>query len=90
MKACCPRNHGCNARRRDEACALDVLRTLDDPDATRALALWGALAHGEQLGSGRRRRFLARAYCRARDRALARAPLAPRHGPPAPDIPRAA
>jgi hypothetical protein len=48
MKPCCPRNHGCNARSGNEQCALDVLRALDDPDATRALTLWGVLAHGEQ------------------------------------------
>lgn len=67
MRPCCPPGEGCNAPRGDEPCALSELRMTRRPEAQRALDLWRQY---RDSGSGRNRRFLRRAYGRARDRAL--------------------
>ena len=52
-----------------EPCVLSALRRDTRPEAERALSLWERYA-GARGSSSRNRRFLARAYARARDRAL--------------------
>lgn len=69
MPRCCPPGEGCNARHADEPCALTELRRSEDPSAQRALALWDRYEHSHARPRGRR--FLRRAYERARDGALA-------------------
>jgi hypothetical protein len=68
MKRCCPPGDGCNARVAGEPCALALLRRLPSDDARRALELW--TGYDAATGSKRARRFLRRAYERARDGAL--------------------
>jgi hypothetical protein len=52
-----------------EPCVLSELRRETNPDAQRALTLWARYTRALE-SSPRNRRFLARAYARARDRAL--------------------
>jgi hypothetical protein len=66
MRPCCPPSEGCNAPAGDECCALTALRNADTADAAHALELWQRYVHAR----GHDRRFLRRAYARARDRAL--------------------
>jgi hypothetical protein len=68
MRRCCRPGEGCNARHADEPCALTELRRTDTPAAHRALELWDRYEHCD--GPPRGRRFLRRAYERARDGAL--------------------
>ncbi|HKE80640.1 MAG TPA: hypothetical protein VKB54_15075 [Solirubrobacteraceae bacterium] len=68
MKPCCPPGEGCNARVSDEPCSLTLLRRERNTEARRALSLWDRYQHA--AGSPRGRRFLKRAYQRARDRVL--------------------
>jgi hypothetical protein len=68
MRPCCPPGEGCNSPTAGEACALTELRRDPRPEARRALRLWEH--YQDAAGSRRARRFLRRAYGRARDRAL--------------------
>lgn len=68
MAECCPPGEGCNAVGGGEPCALAVLRRDERPEARRALSLWESYEH--ETGSRQARRFLRRAYARARERAL--------------------
>jgi hypothetical protein len=67
MQRCCRPGEGCNARGAAKTCALTELRRCDNPQARRALDLWRRY---EQSEGGRGRRFLRRAYERARDDTL--------------------
>lgn len=68
MKSCCPPGEGCNARVEDETCSLTLLRRERNPNARRALSLWDRYQHAAE--TSRSRRFLKRAYQRARDQVL--------------------
>jgi hypothetical protein len=69
MRPCCPPGEGCNSRSGMEPCALSELRHDARPEAEQALGLWERYTRA--AGSSRsNRRFLRRAYARARDRAL--------------------
>jgi hypothetical protein len=73
MKSCCPQGHGCNAPGGDQPCALERLRAAarEDREAELALRRWEALQRAcERRRAGNERRFLARAFARARDQAL--------------------
>jgi hypothetical protein len=70
MRACCRPGEGCNARPHGDACALVQLRRDGGRDAGRALALWRRVEAARGPERARERRFLRRAYARARDRAL--------------------
>src|SRR4051794_1607775 len=72
MKACCPPGQGCNAPPgREEPCLLRRVERSDAPDADRAVALWKRFVRAQRAhGSRRERRFLRRAYARARDSAV--------------------
>ena len=67
MRRCCRPGEGCNARGVAKPCALAKLRRSDAPAAQRALELWRRYERSE---GPRGRRFLRRAYERARDDAL--------------------
>lgn len=71
MKLCCPPSEGCNAPvGREEPCRLKECQRVRSPDAARALALWGRLMEAQrQRRPKTERRFLRRAYARARDEA---------------------
>ena len=72
MKACCPPGEGCNGPPGyQEACVLWRCRQSPRPEAMRALRLWERFtaARREQCPRAQRR-FLRRAYQRARDQAL--------------------
>jgi len=79
MKTCCPPGQGCNAPAgHEEPCLLARARHSDSPDANRAVALWERFTRAQRAhGSGRERRFLRRAYARARDDALPWRPQLP-------------
>jgi hypothetical protein len=79
MKACCPQGQGCNAPAgREEPCLLRQVRLTDSPDANRALALWDRFRRAQRShGSSKERRFLRRAYARARDNAVPWRPQLP-------------
>jgi hypothetical protein len=79
MKACCPQGQGCNAPAgREEPCLLRRVKRSDSPDAGRALALWERFVLAQRShGSRRERRFLRRAYQRARDDAFPWRPQLP-------------
>jgi hypothetical protein len=68
MRRCCRPGEGCNARHPDEPCALTELRRAETPTAQRALDLWERYERSD--APPRSRRFLRRAYERARDDAL--------------------
>jgi len=72
VKACCPPGQGCNAPAgHEEPCLLKRCRRSDSPDANRALALWERFMRAQRVPRSRReRRFLRRAYARARDNAV--------------------
>lgn len=70
MRACCPPGEGCNSRDGMEPCVLTELRRDHRPEAERALGLWERYVRAAKSSSRRDRRFLRRAYARARDRAL--------------------
>jgi hypothetical protein len=70
MRACCPPGEGCNAPGTAQPCALTALRRTGDQEAEHALGLWHRYQDAAGQGSCRQRRFLRRAYARARDRAL--------------------
>jgi hypothetical protein len=72
MKACCPPGQGCNAPAgREEPCFLQKCRRSDSPQADRAAALWDSFIEARlEHRSAEQRRFLRRAYARARDRAV--------------------
>src|SRR5215207_8126807 len=72
MKACCPPGQGCNAPPgREEPCLLWRVERADSPDANRALALWDRFRSPQRSHRpSRERRFLRRAYARARDDAV--------------------
>src|SRR5215207_4691561 len=72
MKACCPPGQGCNAPAgREEPCLLWRVERVDSPDANRALALWHRFRSAQRSHRpSRERRFLRRAYARARDDAV--------------------
>jgi hypothetical protein len=70
MRACCPPGEGCNAPGAKQRCALTALRRTADPEAKQALRLWHYYQDAAGPGASRQRRFLRRAYARARDRAL--------------------
>ena len=72
MKACCPPGQGCNAPPgREERCFLRECRRSDSPQADRAVDLWHSFVEARREHRSRReRRFLRRAYARARDRAV--------------------
>ena len=79
MKACCPPGQGCNAPAgSEEPCFLVKCRRSESPQASRAVELWDSFtkARLERLSLGQRR-FLRRAYARARDRAVPRRPRLP-------------
>jgi hypothetical protein len=79
MNACCPPGQGCNAPAgREEPCFLQQCRRADSPQADRALELWDSFIRArEEHWSRRQRRFLRRAYARARDRAVPWRPQLP-------------
>jgi hypothetical protein len=57
---------------------LRRVRRADSPDASRALALWERFRRAQRShGSSRERRFLRRAYARARDDAVPWRPQLP-------------
>jgi hypothetical protein len=57
---------------------LRRVQQADSPDANRAVALWDRFRHAQRAhGSSRERRFLRRAYARARDDALPWRPQLP-------------
>ena len=73
MKWCCPRGQGCNSPNGGEPCALELCRLITNwqSDASLALARWLEFERACERGcSESERRFLRRAYQRARDRAL--------------------
>jgi hypothetical protein len=72
MKPCCPPGQGCNAPDgREEACLLQKCRRAETPQAHRAVELWDSFSEARREHWPRRqRRFLRRAYARARDRAV--------------------
>jgi hypothetical protein len=73
MKWCCPRGKGCNSPNGGEPCALEVCRLITNwqSDASLALARWREFERASERGcTESERRFLRRAYQRARDRAL--------------------
>ena len=72
MKWCCPPGEGCNGPAGHQgSCALWRCRQAQGPEATRALALWERFSRARsEQGSREQRRFLRRAYERARDRAV--------------------
>jgi hypothetical protein len=71
MSVCCPHGRGCNCVERDEPCILGLCRqATDEEHAALAVRRWEMLQ--DTAGRNRaERRFRARAYERARDRALA-------------------
>ena len=79
MKSCCPPGQGCNAPAgHEEPCLLQKVRRSDSPQADRALVLWESFMQARrQHRSRRHRRFLRRAYARARDQALPWRPRLP-------------
>jgi hypothetical protein len=79
MKACCPPGQGCNAPvGHEEPCLLRRVERSDSPDASRAVALWERFINAQgDNGSRRERRFLRRAYARARDNAVPWRPQLP-------------
>jgi len=72
MKSCCPPGQGCNAPPGwEEPCFLSSCRRASSEQADRATALWDSFTRAErEHRPGRHRRFLRRAYARARDRAV--------------------
>lgn len=72
MKSCCPPGQGCNAPAgHEEPCLLLRVRRSHSPQADRAVALWESFMNARRDHRSRRqRRFLRRAYARARDQAL--------------------
>src|SRR2546421_10569286 len=70
MVPCCPPGRGCNCSQRDEPCILELCRRAPDEElAANAVRRWEVLQ--ATPGHNRReRRFRARVYERARDRAL--------------------
>lgn len=72
MKHCCPPGQGCNAPvGREEPCLLRRCQRSDSQDATRAVTLWKRFTGAQRAHRpGRERRFLRRAYARARDTAM--------------------
>jgi hypothetical protein len=72
MKPCCPPGQGCNAPAgREEPCLLQRVERSDSPEASRAVALWERFVWAQRSHRSRReRRFLRRAYERARDNAV--------------------
>jgi len=72
VKACCPPGEGCNGPPgHEETCALWRCRRSDEPEAVRALTLWERfVAARDEHRSRAQRRFLRRAYIRARDQAV--------------------
>jgi hypothetical protein len=88
MALCCPPRHGCNCPERDEPCILELCRqAMDEERAALAVRRWETL-QGTPSRTRDERRFRARAYERARDRALPvllmRAQLASTSGGPTP------
>jgi len=79
MKACCPPGQGCNAPTgQEEPCLLSRARRSESPDAGRAVALWERFTRAQRgHRPGSERRFLRRAYARARDDALPWRPRLP-------------
>ena len=69
MKPCCPPGQGCNAPAgREEPCFLQRCRKSESAEADRAVGLWESFVAARRgRRSPRRRRFLRRAYARARD-----------------------
>jgi len=72
MKPCCPPGQGCNAPPgHEEPCFLLKCRATETPQADRAVELWRTfISARHDHRPGRERRFLRRAYARARDRAV--------------------
>lgn len=72
VRPCCPPGQGCNAPAGQyEECFLRRCRGSDSSNAERAVALWQHfLAAKAAHRPGRERRFLRRAYARARDDAV--------------------
>jgi hypothetical protein len=71
MAFCCPPGRGCNCSEREEPCILELCRqAADDELAAIAVRRWEVL-QGTPGHNRHERRFRARAYERARDRALA-------------------
>ena len=72
MKPCCPPGQGCNAPPgREEPCFLLKCETAHTPQADQAVELWRSFTSARRHHRpGRERRFLRRAYARARDRAV--------------------
>ena len=68
MKPCCPPGQGCNAPPgREEPCFLQKCRRADSPQADSALARWDLFTEARHEHRPRgQRRFLRRAYARAR------------------------
>jgi len=79
VKACCPPGQGCNAPAgHEEPCLLRRVERSDSADASRAVALWERFVSAQRdHGSRRERRFLRRAYARARDNAVPWRPQLP-------------
>jgi hypothetical protein len=72
MKACCPPGQGCNAPPgREEPCFLLKCEHTETDQADQAVRLWGSFMSARRHHRPRgERRFLRRAYARARDRAV--------------------
>ena len=79
MKPCCPPGQGCNAPAgREEGCFLQKCRHAASPQADRAVELWVSFITAQREHQARRhRRFLRRAYARARRSGGPLAPAAP-------------
>jgi len=79
MKPCCPPGQGCNAPPgREEPCLLRRCQRSDSRDASRAVTLWRRFNSAQRTHRPRReRRFLRRAYARARDTAMPWRPKLP-------------
>ena len=72
MKPCCPPGQGCNAPAgQEEPCLLLRCERSDSHEASRAVRLWMRFSSARRSHRPRReRRFLRRAYARARDNAV--------------------
>jgi hypothetical protein len=72
VKPCCPPGQGCNAPAAQyEECFLRRCRGSGSSSADRAVALWQRFVAAQAAHRpGRERRFLRRAYARARDDAV--------------------
>ena len=72
MKPCCPPGQGCNAPAgREEPCFLLKCEQTESPQADRAVRLWRSFMWARRQHRPRtERRFLRRAYARARDNAV--------------------